>query len=596
MFVKISKINGIEYVKIARSVRDKETKKVKQVIVKRLGKLEDLLKEDPNYIQNLKKYYSELSKQESQRKIELAKFGEIFMNFIEEDSDEINYTELTRVKRFDELENENLFDIEKIKEQFSNSSTEFEFFNYGNLVYKIIYEKLKLDKLMNSIKSTTQIKYDFNNIVQNLTYMRILNPCSKLRTYNEYENHFLQNDDTLKSHYRSLEILGKKRLDIIKHINNVLNKITNRKINRAFYDVTTVYFESFTADDLRLHGFSKDQKVNEVQVVLGLMTDANGLPISYKLFPGNTSDFKTFVPFIQEVKENLGIEDITIVADRGLNSGPNLLEIINSGYKFIMAQKIGDAKNKVNGILDLETYEKMGEEFFMKDEKMVKFVPDNDKIKQEIPGKLVLTYSEKRAKKDRYDRERLVEKAKKLIKNSQSIARSELQKGGKKYLDYDVNKITLKEQKIEDDAKWDGFYGIFTNNFEMTNEEVLYTYRKLWQIEESFRILKTTFEVRPIYLWKKESIEGHFALCYLALAIHRLLEFSLESVIHPFKFTTDNIVRALRKLWLVVFKDANSSNKYFLRLKEPIIYKCLRQVLGIKRIPKWGNTKELKLW
>ncbi|UUD34728.1 hypothetical protein NPA07_05015 [Mycoplasmopsis caviae] len=112
------------------------------------------------------------------------------MNFIEEDSDEINYTELTRVKRFDELENENLFDIEKIKEQFSNSSTEFEFFNYGNLVYKIIYEKLKLDKLMNSIKSTTQIKYDFNNIVQNLTYMRILNPCSKLRTYNEYENHF----------------------------------------------------------------------------------------------------------------------------------------------------------------------------------------------------------------------------------------------------------------------------------------------------------------------------------------------------------------------------------------------------------------------
>ncbi|VDR42529.1 IS1634 family transposase [Mycoplasmopsis caviae] len=169
----------------------------------------------------------------------------------------------------------------------------------------------------------------------------------------------MQNDDTLKSHYRSLEILGKKRLDIIKHINNVLNKITNRKINRAFYDVTTVYFESFTADDLRLHGFSKDQKVNEVQVVLGLMTDANGLPISYKLFPGNTSDFKTFVPFIQEVKENLGIEDITIVADRGLNSGPNLLEIINSGYKFIMAQKIGDAKNKVNGILDLETYEKM---------------------------------------------------------------------------------------------------------------------------------------------------------------------------------------------------------------------------------------------
>ncbi|VDR42528.1 hypothetical protein [Mycoplasmopsis caviae] len=160
MFVKISKINGIEYVKIARSVRDKETKKVKQVIVKRLGKLEDLLKEDPNYIQNLKKYYSELSKQESQRKIELAKFGEIFMNFIEEDSDEINYTELTRVKRFDELENENLFDIEKIKEQFSNSSIEFEFFNYGNLVYKIIYEKLKLDKLMNSIKSTTQIKYD----------------------------------------------------------------------------------------------------------------------------------------------------------------------------------------------------------------------------------------------------------------------------------------------------------------------------------------------------------------------------------------------------------------------------------------------------
>ncbi|VDR42551.1 Transposase [Mycoplasmopsis caviae] len=118
-----------------------------------------------------------------------------------------------------------------------------------------------------------------------------------------------------------------ERLDIIEHINKKLAKLFDRNLKETFYDVTTVYFESIEKNDLLDYGFSKDAKINNVQVVLGMMIDAYGIPIAYKLFAGNTSDFKTFVPFIKEVKEKLGIENITVIADRGLNSGPNLLEL-----------------------------------------------------------------------------------------------------------------------------------------------------------------------------------------------------------------------------------------------------------------------------
>ncbi|VDR41660.1 IS1634 family transposase [Mycoplasmopsis caviae] len=578
MYVKVSKVAGKEYVQICHSVRIKGTNKTKQVVIEKLGLLSKLQEENPNILEDLKNKYQGLRNE--------ARDNELLKYRVHKSIDALFDTEFNE---------RNEFKDKLTYEEKAEKSKKIVRKKYGNLLYKTIYKKLKLDEYFDLKSKEFLFRYDLNNIVENLTFLRILKPSSKLRTVQSYDSYLIENDDTLKSHYRALEILCDERLDIIKHLNNRLSELMDRNLEEAFYDVTTVYFESFTADDFRIFGFSKDLKVNQTQVVLGLMIDANGIPISYKLFPGNTSDFKTFIPFIQEVKENLGIENVTIVADRGLNSGPNLQSIIDNGFKFIMAEKIR-AKGKIaSEILDLDSYDKITENYFIRDRKDTKFVKNEDDEKYIIDGRLVLSFSENRRKKDESDRKRLIEKALKGVQNNASKARSELSRGGRKYLDYNVKEVTIKTTKIEDDAKWDGFYGIFTNDMEMKTDRIISTYRKLWKIEDSFRMLKTSFEVRPVYLSKRKTIEGHFLICYLALVLQRFLEFTIDSIVEDdHKFTTEKILNSIREVELITFKDYENDTEYFMRTDEPIEYLELIEKLNIERLPLMGKVDEIE--
>ncbi|VDR41772.1 IS1634 family transposase [Mycoplasmopsis caviae] len=381
MFVKVIRVRNKEYVNIVKSYWDKESKSCKHKVVQNLGLLSKLEENDPNFLENLRNEFKKYSKDKEEKEVLLGRMLGTFKDVLSDDNVDGEY----------DIRDEN-----KIHNKYQN---ELEVLNYGNLILNNVYRKLDLDKYFEKSKSMKRIKYDLNNIVQNLVAMRFLKPCSKSKTFNIFNEYTIKNDDTLKSIYRSLEILCDERLDIIEHINKKLAELFDRNLKETFYDVTTVYFESIEKNDLLDYGFSKDAKINNVQVVLGMMIDAYGIPIAYKLFAGNTCDFKTFIPFIKEVKEKLGIENITVIADRGLNSGPNLLELKKDGFEFIMSHKIKGNKNLVPGIIDLATYEQAAEGFYVKKAPLTKKIKDELGLDNSLDGNLILSFSEKRRKK-----------------------------------------------------------------------------------------------------------------------------------------------------------------------------------------------------
>ena len=546
--VQIIKKNNTQYVRIVESYRDKETKKPKIREIKFLGKLEDLIKDNPNFIEELKESVS--SKRSEKQKDRTDYLMKIMNNL--------------KLDKFNGLE----------------------FKDYGHLIYEELMNDLELPSFFTQLqKENSKSKYDLSSIVKMLVFTRILEPSSKKSSVENIKNYCYNFQDSLKDVYRSLEFLQSKKSDILKHLNSQFMDKINRNLTFCFYDVTTVYFESFIPDEFRKFGFSKDNKVNQTQVILGLLIDDMGIPIYYDLFPGNTSDFSTLKPILDSIKKDLNIEKITIVADRGLNSKSNLLAIKQAGYDYIMAYKIRGKENKIEGVYNLETYQMLYEEFGIKKQPHTEIFKSNNTFYQ-IDDKLILTFSGKRQRKDKKDRERLIKKAEKLL--NLSAIKSEMKRGGKKYLKFNANEVELDYQAILKDEASDGFYGILTSHENMDELEVIQQYSKLWKIEESFRVMKTNFEVRPIFLSKEETIKGHFLICFLALTIQRYLEFILDCC--GYSMPTKQIIELIKKQKISIVPNS----KTYIRSNEPEEFKNVLKVLGLESIKAIGNLDEVK--
>jgi len=336
-------------------------------------------------------------------------------------------------------------------------------------------------------------------------------------------------------------------------------------VDIVLYDVTTFHFESQRADELRDYGFSKANKINEVQVVMGLLVDNEGRPIGYELFPGNTFDGKTMLKVLQKLKQNYKLNQVIIVADKGLNSKINLKDIKEAGFDYIVSARIKNMPNKIQeailsdaGYQTLTTYDKEGEYKYKTIDYVNNFQieledgTDNKTTKEKIclTEKLVCSYSTSRAKKDESDRQRGIEKANKLIASNNS---SELRnkKGYKKYIltkgqKEQVTEMYLDKKRIEKEERFDGYYAIEYSKLTMEPEEVLSRYHDLYKIEESFRVLKTTMQTRPIYLRNKEHIEGHFMVCFIAFLLERELELRLRQ--SHIEYSTAKIKEAINSL------------------------------------------------
>jgi len=404
--------------------------------------------------------------------------------------------------------------------------SEAQIVNWGYMVYQKIWKEFELDKILNRLTSSRKTQFNLNDNSFLMAIQHLLEPKSKLSTYTHQNRYLGLPEIELQHLYRSLDLLSESKEGLEEKLFFKNRNLFNMQVDVVFYDVTTFSFESVRKDSLRDFGFSKDAKFKEVQVVMGLLIDREGRPIGYDLFPGNTFEGKTLDTVLLKLEKRFGIRRVIIVADKGINSKINLKRITDKGYDYILASRIKNMKKDIRQKIFKDDYQERGEISYQ----VISYI---NKIKEanqiyELPEELIITYSPKRAQKDKADRERLIKKARSLLKNKSSITTSN-KRGGKKYLksSEEVNWV-LDEEAIKKDEMFDGYYAIQTSERNLTPQDILEAYHNLWKIEESFRIMKTNLEVRPVFHWTEPRIKGHFVICFLAFLLERTLESKLK--------------------------------------------------------------------
>ena len=541
MFIKTTKVNGYEYIKLVESYRD-EKDVTRHNVLFNFGR-SDLIKNNKSFINMVRR---------------LCEIAEIGIND----------------------ENAPVFDC-----------SEAELLNYGYLAYLKLWEQLGISNCLNTIQSKSKIEFSLNETAFLMAMQHLLSPKSKLATYENQERYYGLEEVDLHHMYRCLDKLGEAKETIENELFFENYTKTGQKIDVVFYDVTTFAFESVIVDELRNFGYSKACKFNEVQVVMGLLIDSNGLPIGYELFSGNTFDGKTMVKALDNIKKRFGINRVVIVADRGLNSKGNLNLIKQAGYGYIVASKIRGMTADIKDIIfDEQGYTAVSDEFKYKIIPYTNTFMDEEKNKHELTENLVVSYSQKRANKDRADRQRLIDKATKLLDKPEYITANN-KRGGKKYLKETSKKqattYDLDQLAIDKDSKFDGYYGIQTSEKEMTANEIIEAYHTLWKIEESFRVMKSTLEVRPIFHWKPERIHGHFVVCFLSFMLERKLEMMLNDA--EIENSPTKIQEALNSMQLA--KTTLNNEEMYIKAKNISLANNIFKILKIK-LPQNINNKQ----
>lgn len=345
------------------------------------------------------------------------------------------------------------------------------------------------------------------NYFKNLVLSRLVYPGSKLKTVDYFREH-LNTDVSVYTIYRFLDELNLKLKSEIEHITfEHTKKVLQGKIGVVFYDMTTLYFEASKQDDYRVPGFNKDGKHQHPQIMIGLLVSSFGYPVGYQIFEGNTSETKTLIPVLGNFQKKFNIEKPTVVADAALLSEKNLNALKANNYEYILGGKIKNESEQIKAkILSLKVKENQPKELKSKN------------------GRLIISYSLKRAKKDKQNREKGLKRLEKRVASGKLTKDQVNNRGYNKYLRLSGSiKIEIDYEKYQADVDWDGLKGYVTNT-KLHRREIIKNYSQLWQIEKAFRISKTDLRIRPIYHRIKERIEAHICICFTAYAIYKELE------------------------------------------------------------------------
>lgn len=348
-----------------------------------------------------------------------------------------------------------------------------------------------------------------DDILRHLVIARVCQPASKLATI-EYLKSYYDEDIELNNIYRYMDKLYNTQQELIQQISvEHTRKILGGKIGLMFYDVTTLYFESSKTDELREPGFSKDGKTAESQVVLGLLVSEGGYPLSYSLFNGSQYEGYTMIPIIDDFKQRFSLgKDFIVVADSGLMNSTNVELLRKAGYKYVIGARIKSEGQQVKNW-------------------MLEQVKENNRCheyKRTNGERLILHYSEKRAKKDAYNRERGIARLRKVYKSGKLTKQQVNKRGYNKFLEISKDiEVVISEQKISEDSKWDGLKGYITNTH-LDADRVIAEYHGLWVVERAFRISKSSLEMRPMFHFTERRIEAHVCICFVAYKLYKELE------------------------------------------------------------------------
>ena len=407
-------------------------------------------------------------------------------------------------------------------------------------------------------------------ILRDVVLARLAQPVSKLRTAQLLEEDFGVRV-SVDQIYRMMDRVA-KRIDSIKeHVAHQTFNLLNREVDVILYDVTTLAFESQVCDELRNFGYSKDKKFNEVQIVLALATTQEGLPVWYEVFEGNTAETKTLISSLTKLKERFNVKDIICVADRAMLSKDNLAALKKDGFRYILGKRLRTTnrelqKQIVNLKMSRDVTQAFSEEFNLDDGQ-----------------RLIVTYSPERASKDKADRGRAIAKLQSKLKGNKVSTTSLISnKTAKKFLREEVPGCVLLDQdKIDDDAQWDGIYGIATNDKSIAIDKVISIYKSLWNIEAAFRLSKHDLKMRPIYHWNNERIQAHCAICFLTYALARQIEYRVSIQQKPMSFA--KIQRELLGVQASILRHIKTKNLYKLPSSISNTAKKIYSAFGLKR-------------
>jgi transposase len=465
-------------------------------------------------------------------------------------------------------------DVKRIKEENKNKQIGESPENYlGYFLLKSIYDHLRVSNYLNLMQSVKGFRFWISDLMEALIYSRVVNPCSKNRTCHDvipklYESYGLSYDQILDG----VEYMGNEYEKIIEIFNHQVNLKYHFDTSTTYFDCTNFYFEIDREDNYRKKGPSKENRKDPI-IGLGLLLDTNQIPIGMKLYPGNESEKPIIRDVIRELKERNQITGKTVqVADKGLNCSENIINAIKNKDGYIFSKSVKQLpETEVTWILLNDGYKKVTDNdgkilYLIKeciDEFPYTYTDENGKKHiVRLKEKRVVTYNPKLAEKKKYEINKLVEKAK-ILKTSQA-KKSEFGESSKyvTFSSIDQKGITTKgkvrvdinQKAIEKDLKLAGFNLLVTSELKMKADDIYNTYHNLWRIEESFKVMKSYLDARPVYLQKIESIHGHFLICYLTILLIRILQFNVLKN----KYCTEKIIKFIREFRVVKIEN----NKY----------------------------------
>lgn len=464
-----------------------------------------------------------------------------------------------------------------IKQLFGENFEELARYNYGyQQVYGKVFRHFGLDQLFNRIERKSKIEYPLSDTVLLMLLERLQNPCSKLQNFHNQADYVNFPKIELHQMYRALDKLAKHKESIQDQIYSTDRDLFNKQLDVVFYDVTTFYFDSELEQEgaFRQKGFGKDGKVGKTQVLFSMMIDKDKNPVGYNVYKGDTYEGHTFKDALEDLKQRYEIDKVIIVADRGMLSKANIIETVEHEYEYIMGERLKNLPQAVQKVLlDHSNYK----------QEWVYLDHNNEKIPIQYTNltvgekTIICTYSSKRAKRDREKREKKIDKAKELLKQP-----SKLKTKSRRFFiktEGEAN-YQLDEDKIQSAAQFDGFLAISTNTT-IKSTEVLEQYKQLYQIEHSFRTLKSHLEIRPMFHWTDSRIEGHICMCYIAFAMQNWV---LQKVNKRKTQLSENSLRAiLNKMQVSLVK--NGEKRFYIRSAPVTKQTYLQKALRLKELP-----------
>ena len=451
-------------------------------------------------------------------------------------------------------------------------------YNVGYLFLQDIYYKLGLNQICNDITDKYQFKFDLNDILSKLIYSRILFPASKLKTL-DLSKKFLEQPNFDYQHIeRALPILCKENDFIQSELYKNSKKYAPRNNRILYYDCTNFFFELEIEDEFRKYGKSKENRPNPI-VQMGLFMDGDAIPLSCEITPGNKNEQKTLQPLEEKILKDFELSEIVVCTDAGLASTANRKFNNTNSRKFITTQSIKKLKeflkeevldltkgwhlpgsDKIYNIEALRTDEKLKEGYKDKTFYKERWIKENG-----LEQRLIVTFSVKYQEYQKHIRNNQIERAKKIIENNPKKIGKAKQNDPKRFIETinttssgeiaEETHYSINQSIIDEEAKYDGLYAVCTN-LEDDVQDIIKINHKRWEIEESFRIMKSEFNARPVFHSNEDAIKAHFLICFLALTIYRYLEKKLDE-----KYTVGEIIDSLKEMDLSV-KDGDYIPNY----------------------------------